>query len=61
MLYYINSLLDQEQTDHNTSRAENTETQIVSKEQLLEQQFNNLLLELIQDTQDEFLIVKILV
>ena len=34
---YINSLLDQEQTDNTTSKKANTETQNVSEEQLLEQ------------------------
>ena len=40
------------------SNTENTETQNVSEEQLLEQQFNDLLLELSQDTQDKFYFVK---
>ena len=33
---------------------ENTKTQNVSEEQLLEQQFNDFFLELYQDTQDEY-------
>ena len=48
---YISSLLDKEQTDDTMS---NTETQNVSEEQLPEQQFNDLLLELSQDTQDDY-------
>ena len=51
---YINSLLDQEQTENITSTNENTDTQNVSEEKLLEQQFNDLLLELNQDNQDEY-------
>ena len=50
---YINSLLDQEQTDNTTSNTENVDTSIVSEETLLEQHINHLLLELNQDTQDE--------
>ena len=38
---YINSLLDQEQTDDTTSNTEHMETQCVSEEQLLQQQFND--------------------
>ena len=37
------------------SNTENTETQNVSQEQLLEPQFNDLLLELNQNTQDKYL------
>ena len=51
---YINSLLDQEQTHNTTSNTENVDTTNLSKETLLEQQFNDLLLELKQDTQDEY-------
>ena len=51
---YINSLLDQEQTDNTTSNTENEDTTNVSEETLLEQQFNYLLLELNQDTQDKY-------
>ena len=51
---YINSLLNQELTDNTMSNTENTETQNVSEEQLLEQQFKDLLLELNHDTQDEY-------
>ena len=51
---HINSLFDQEQTDHTMSHKENTETQNVSEEQLLEQQLNHLLLELNQDPNDEY-------
>ena len=36
------------------SNTENTDTPNVSEETLLEQQFNHLLLELNQDTQDEY-------
>ena len=50
----INSLLNQEQPDNITSNTENTDTTNVSEETLLEQQFNELLLELNQDTQDEY-------
>ena len=38
------------------SNTEQTETQNVSEEHLLEQQFNDLLLELNQDTQEEYFI-----
>ena len=51
---YINSLLDQEQSDNTTSKTENTDTLNVSEETLLKQQFNELLLELNPDTQDEY-------
>ena len=51
---YINTLLDQEQTDDTTSHTENNDSQNVSEETLLEQQFNYLLLELNQDTQEEY-------
>ena len=51
---YINSLLDQEQTDSTTPNTEKTDTTNVSEETLLEQQFNYLLLKLNQDTQDEY-------
>ena len=50
---YKNSLLDQEQMNDTTSNMEPTETQNVSEEQFLEQQFNDLLLELNQETKDE--------
>ena len=40
---YVNSLLHQEQTYDTVSSTENTETQDVSEEQLVEQQFNDLL------------------
>ena len=50
---YTNSLLDQEQ-NNNTSHTENTDTTDVSEETLVEQQFNDLLLELKQDTQSEY-------
>ena len=43
---FTNSVLDQEQMAETTSITEHTETQIVSKDQLLEQQFNDLFLEL---------------
>ena len=49
-----NSLLGQEQTDNTTSNTENVDNTYVSMETLLEQQFNDLLLELNQDTQDEY-------
>ena len=51
---YINALLDQEQTDDTTSHNENNDNQNVSEETILEQQFNDLLLELNQDTQEEY-------
>ena len=51
----INSLLAREQTDDKTSNNQQTETQNVSKEQVLEQQFNDLLLEHNQDSQNECL------
>ena len=51
---YINSLLDQEQTDDTPSNTENTEAHNVSEEKLPEQQFNDLLIEITQDTQDEY-------
>ena len=51
---YINSLLDQEQTDNTISHTDNENTQNVSEETLLEQQSNDLLLELNQDNQDEY-------
>ena len=50
---YIEFFLDQEQTEDTISITEIIETQNVSEEQLLDQQFNDLLLELNQDTQDE--------
>ena len=46
-------MLDKEQSDNTTSNTENTDTTNVSEETLLEQQFNDLLLESNQDTQDE--------
>ena len=57
---HINSLLDQEQysrttiKDNTASNTESTDTSNVSEETLLEQQFNDLILELSQDTQDEY-------
>ena len=51
---YINTLLYQEQTDDTTSHTEINETQNVSDETLLAQQFNDSLLELNQDTKDEY-------
>ena len=51
---YINSLLYQEQTDSTMPNTENTDTQNVFEETLLVQQFNDLLLELNQDTQDKY-------
>ena len=54
MRNYINSLLDPEQSDNTASNTENTDTINVSEETLLEQQFNDLLLKLTQDTQDEY-------
>ena len=48
------SLLYQEQSDNTTLNTENTDTPKVSEETLLEQQFNDLRLELNQDTQDEY-------
>ena len=51
---YINTLIDQEQTDNTTSHTENNPTKNVSEETFLEQHFNDLLLELNQDTQDEY-------
>ena len=51
---YINSLLDRKQTDDTMSNTEKTETQNVSEEHILEQQFNVLLLILNRDTQDEY-------
>ena len=50
---YTNSLLNQEQLDNTTSNTEKAETQNTSDKTLLEQQFNELLLELNNDTQDE--------
>ena len=50
----FNSLLDQEQTDSTVSNTENTDTQIASEETRFEQQFNELLLALNQDKQDEY-------
>ena len=47
-------LLDQEQTDDTTSNTDYMDTQRVSKEQFLEQQPNGLLLELNQNTQNEY-------
>ena len=47
-------MLDQEQSDNTTSNTEKTDTPIVSEEIHLEQQFTYLLLELNQDTQDEY-------
>ena len=49
----INTLLDLEQMDNTTSHTETTDKQNVSEETLLEQQFNDLLLELNQETPDE--------
>ena len=51
---YISSILDQEQSDNTMSNTENTDTANVSEETLLEQLFNDLLLELNEDTQDEY-------
>ena len=53
---YIYSFLHQEQSDNTTSNTENTETENTSDETLLEQQLNELLLELNNDTQDEYFI-----
>ena len=50
---YINSLVDQEQSGKTTPNTENIDTPNISEETLLEQQFNDLLLELNQETQDE--------
>ena len=50
---YINSPLDQVQTNDTTSNTEQMKTQKISEEQLLEQQFNDLLFELQQNTPDE--------
>ena len=47
-------MLDQKQTENTTSNTEKADTSNVSEETLLEQQFNDLLLELNQDTQDEY-------
>ena len=44
------SLLDQEETDDRTSDTEHMETQPFSEEQLLEHQFNDVVLELNLDT-----------
>ena len=49
----INSILDQAQTDDTVSITENTETQNVLEEQILKKEFNDLLLELNQETQDD--------
>ena len=49
----IFDLLYQEQMGATTSNTENMETQSVSEEQFLQQQINELLLELYQDTQGE--------
>ena len=54
----INTLLDQEQTDNTTSHTETDDTQNVSEENLQEQQFNDLLLELNQDTHDHISIAR---
>ena len=51
---YISALLDQEQTDDTTSPREKNDSQNVSEETLLEQHFNDLFLELNQDTQEEY-------
>ena len=51
---YLNSFLDQEQTDDTTSNTEQTETQNASEERLLERQYNDLLSELNQNTQDKY-------
>ena len=51
---YINALLDQEQPDDTTSHTEKNENQSVSEETLQEQQFNYLILELNQDTHEEY-------
>ena len=47
-------MLDQEQSDNTASNTENTATTIVSEETLLKQQFKDSLLELNQDTRDEY-------
>ena len=47
-------MLYQEQSDNTTSNTDKTDTTNVSEETLLEQQFNDLLLEFNQDTQDEY-------
>ena len=47
-------MLNKEQSDNTTSNTENTDTSNDSEETLLEQLFNELLLELNQDTQDEY-------
>ena len=47
-------MLDQEQSDNTTSNTENTDTTNGSEETFLEQQFNDLLLESNQDTQDGY-------
>ena len=46
-------MLDQEQPGNTTSNTENTDNTNVSEETLLEQKFNDLLLEHNQDTQDK--------
>ena len=47
-------MLDQEQSDNSLSNTGNADTPIVSEETFLEQQLNDLLIELNQDTQDEY-------
>ena len=56
ILYHINSLLGKDQKDDSTSNNERTETQNNSEKKFLEQQFNDLLLELNQYAQGEYLI-----
>ena len=58
MRNYIIPLLGEEQTQEAKSHSETTETQSASEKQLLEQQINDLLQELNQDTQDEYCIFK---
>ena len=50
----LHSFLDQEQTDDTTSNTEQTEAQNVSDEPFLEKQYNDLLSELNQATQDKY-------
>ena len=56
ILNHINSLLAKNQKDNSTSNKEGTKTQNNSEKQLLEQQFNDLLLDLNQYAQDEYFI-----
>ena len=51
---YINLLLEKEEIDETLSNTENTDTQNVSRETLLKQQFNDLRLALNQDNQGEY-------